>query len=197
MNVSEQGTKSKKICHQTIPRTLIFLTTGDPARGEQKVLLLKGSPTKRLWANRYNGLGGHIEAHEDIHSAALREVAEESGLRISKLDLRAVIHIETSHDDTGPPKPGIIIFTFRGHLSEQEYAEQIPSTSAEGTPEWISVDQLANYPLVDDLYELIPRVLTAGPLAGIPIIYGHYSPLADGTMHYRFGGTNHIPTTKE
>ena len=50
-----------------IPRTLIFLTCRD------LVLLLKGAPHKRLWANRYNGIGGHIERGEDVLTAAQRD----------------------------------------------------------------------------------------------------------------------------
>ena len=52
MPQSDQGiTKDRYI---VIPRTAIFLWRGD------LVLLLKGAPTKRLWANKYNGLGGYL-----------------------------------------------------------------------------------------------------------------------------------------
>jgi 8-oxo-dGTP diphosphatase len=47
-----------------IPRVAVFLRRND------SYLLLKGAPTKRLWANKYNGLGGHIERGEDVLSAA-------------------------------------------------------------------------------------------------------------------------------
>jgi 8-oxo-dGTP diphosphatase len=57
-----------------IPRSLIFVTRPG------KVLLIKGHPRKRLWANRYNGIGGHIEYGEDLVKAAERELLEESGL---------------------------------------------------------------------------------------------------------------------
>ena len=63
-----------------VPRTLVFLTSANPATGELEILLLKGAPHKRLWANLLNGVGGHVEVHEDVYSAALREVQEETGL---------------------------------------------------------------------------------------------------------------------
>ena len=52
MPKSDQGVRNDR--YKIIPRTLIFVT-----RGEQ-VLLLKGAEHKRLWANQYNGIGGHV-----------------------------------------------------------------------------------------------------------------------------------------
>ena len=74
MNSTEQGTRAPGR-HLVVPRVLIFLTRTTGA-GVQEVLLLKGAPTKRLWANKYNGLGGHVEATEDVYAAARREVHE-------------------------------------------------------------------------------------------------------------------------
>jgi 8-oxo-dGTP diphosphatase len=49
MPQSDQGVTKDR--YTVIPRTAIFLRRGD------SYLLLKGAPTKRLWANQYNGLG--------------------------------------------------------------------------------------------------------------------------------------------
>jgi predicted NUDIX family phosphoesterase len=57
MPKSDQGVHTKR--YQIIPRVLIFIFDGD------RVLLIKGAPNKRLWANQYNGIGGHIERGED------------------------------------------------------------------------------------------------------------------------------------
>src|SRR5260370_42114690 len=60
--------------YSIIPRVLCFVTWMD------EVLLLKGAPDKKLWAGKYNGLGGHVERGESGHAAAQREILEESGL---------------------------------------------------------------------------------------------------------------------
>ena len=71
MPQSDQGATNDR--YAVIPRVAIFL------RREDSFLLLKGAPTKRLWANKYNGLGGHVERGEDALFAAKRELLEETG----------------------------------------------------------------------------------------------------------------------
>ncbi len=66
------------------------------------MLLLQGAPNKRLWAGRYNGLGGHVEAGEDVLAAARRELAEEAGLTPAALTLRGVINIDTGAGQENP-----------------------------------------------------------------------------------------------
>lgn len=173
MKVTEQGARDgRRQRYQTVPRVLIFLTSANPQTGAQEVLLLKGAPTKRLWAGRYNGLGGHVEADEDVYAAALREVQEEAGLEPLHLALRGVVNIDTGSDEEGP-QPGIMMFVFVG-----EAPARTVTAGIEGELDWLPLDALADCPLVDDLYELIPRALAGG------FFYGHYTPLEDGTMHY-------------
>lgn len=180
MNVSEQGVneprpEGSRRRYRAIPRTLIFVTSFNPDGGQREVLLLKGAPTKRLWPNRYNGLGGHVEADEDILSAARRELAEEAGLAPETFTLRGVIHIHTGEDDEGP-LPGVLVFVFHA-----ESEQRAVTAAAEGTPEWIPVGALADYALVDDLPEILSRVLAEGP-----VFFGHYTPRPDGSLEYRF-----------
>jgi 8-oxo-dGTP diphosphatase len=144
MSVSEQGVSLDR--YMLIPRTLVFLTRDD------RVLLLKGSPHKRLWPNRYNGVGGHIERGEDVISAARRETLEETGLVPGLLWLCGVITIDTQQ------VPGIGIFILRGECKTGE-----AHPSHEGTPEWVPVSSIHEMPLVEDLPILLPRVLAMHP----------------------------------
>ena len=113
------------------------------------VLLLKGAPTKRLWANMYNGVGGHIEIDEDVCSAARRELEEEAGINADSLNLRAIINV-----DAGEAERGIMIFVFVGWSDTRE-----TRPSVEGSLHWVPVTDLAQQPMVEDLYWLLPRIL--------------------------------------
>ncbi|MEW6566974.1 MAG: NUDIX domain-containing protein [Chloroflexota bacterium] len=131
--------------YSVIPRTLTFLTRG------MKVLLMRIPSGRGAWAGRYNGIGGHVEPGEDPLSSARREVHEETGLQPDTLRLCGVILV-----DTGTP-PGIALYVFHGVSSDGE-----PSPGAEGTAEWVAVDQLSSIPMVEDVPTLLPRVLAGG-----------------------------------
>jgi len=144
MPKSDQGVRSDR--YQVIPRTLIFVTRGE------EVLLLKGAAHKRLWANLYNGIGGHIERGEDALSAARRELVEESGLGVSGLALVGTVIADASETT------GIGIFVYKG-----KYEEGDPVSSDEGQLEWVNIHELERYPLVEDLKVVLPRLLSMAP----------------------------------
>ncbi len=139
--------------YTVIPRVLVFLTRAD------EILLLHGAPDKKLWAGKYNGLGGHIEPGESPYQAAVREVQEEAGLVVDALTLRAVVHV------TLPEPPGVIFFVFVGKAPAGALRPSI-----EGIPVWVARTALDTLPLVEDLPQLLPRVLTSGP-----VVFGHYT----------------------
>ena len=138
MPVSDQGVTRDR--YMLIPRVLVFIRRGS------RVLLLKGAPTKRLWANKYNGIGGHVEQGEDLLVAAQRELLEETGLA-ADLWLCGTVIVETDEN------PGIAIFVFSGESSHGE-----PQASAEWLPEWIPFSKTHDFPLVEDLPYLLKRI---------------------------------------
>jgi len=165
MPVSDQGLNGDR--YTLIPRTLIFITRGE------SVLLMRGDPGKRIWAEQYNGVGGHIEEGEDVLSAARRELKEESGLEDQGIRLVGTVTINTNH------KPGIALYVFRG-----EYQGGQISASREGQLTWIKKSGLNSLPLVEDLPTLLPRVLEHRK--GDPPFAAHYYYDQDGNLMIEF-----------
>ncbi len=157
MGRADQGTTQLAGRYVVVPRTLCFITYGD------EVLLLRGAPDKRLWPNRYNGIGGHVERGEDVRSAALREIREEAGVEVTDLRLRGIVNV--APDATGP---GVMIFVFTARALSRQVRP-----SSEGTPVWVRRDGWSDLELVEDLPVLLPRVLGMGP--DDPPFFGHYT----------------------
>jgi 8-oxo-dGTP diphosphatase len=170
MPKTEQGVEIslKHKRYISILRTLCFVT-----RGRDEVLLLRGAPTKRIWPNRYNGIGGHVERGEDILTSVAREVREETGLAVKNIALRGVINVDA--DD----EVGIVVFVFSA-----QYVGGELSASEEGAPAWVRRDRLAALDLVDDLPELIPRILDVTPDTPLFFARTHYD--LDGRMVIEF-----------
>jgi 8-oxo-dGTP diphosphatase len=140
--------------YQVVPRTLIFLFYKD------EILLLHGSKDKKIWARLFNGVGGHVERGESVLSAAYRELHEETGINDIPLSLQAIISIDVDLDT------GINLFVFTGWVDNKNV-----TASGEGDLVWAKLEEIDQYPLVEDLYSLIPK-LTA---KNSGILYGNYS----------------------
>lgn len=159
MGREDQGVHRSRWRYQVIPRVLCFITHGD------EVLLVRRGLHKRLWPGLYNGVGGHVEAGEDIQTAILREVKEETGLQVSEPRLRGVIHV-----DVDDPVLGVLVFVFTAVAPGKELL-----SSDEGTPEWVGTRDLPGKAseMVEDLPTLLPAVLTMS--ADEPPFFAVYS----------------------
>ncbi len=178
MPASDQGLAHSAKRYTLIPRTLVFVRRGD------EVLLLKGAPTKKIWATKYNGLGGHIERGETPHAAAAREVQEEAGLDMPDLRLCGVITVDVE------PEKGIGIFVFTGTAPTRRV-----TASPEGAPEWIKRKNLAQLPLVEDLPTLLPVVLARRPVD--PVFTARYAYDSAGQLQITFSGLHFAPQDVE
>lgn len=137
MPKSDQGITKDR--YMLIPRTAIFLRRGD------EYLLIKGAPTKKLWAGKFNGIGGHVERGENILFSAQRELIEETGLQ-ADLWLCGTVIVDAG-------EVGICLFVFCGENIRGEI-----KASEEGTVEWVKKDSVLHLPVVEDLSILLERI---------------------------------------
>ena len=82
---------------------------------KKAMLLQKRSPTRRLFPNFWDTLGGHLEGQESISECLKREVYEESGLHLTAIialvhqfewnEDKSVINLQFVCTATGEPMP--------------------------------------------------------------------------------------------
>lgn len=154
MPATDQGVDDNR--YKLVPRNLIFIFDD-----QERVMLIKGPPQKRLWSGLFNAVGGHIERGEDILESAYRELEEETSITDVLLRFCGQITIDVNE------RAGVGIFLFRG-----TYLGKGVEASSEGNLFWKSVNNLRNDELVEDLPLLLPRVYMYRP--GDPIIIGKY-----------------------
>lgn len=167
MGANEQGANATANRWLTIPRALCFISNGDD------LLLLKHAATKRVFPNRYNGVGGHIERDEDPLTGARREIKEETGLDVRDVRLRAVYNIDAGAET------GIIVFVFTAVSDSREVVED-----REGSLHWVAQRDLYTFDLVEDLPVLLPRILAMQSTD--PPLFVHVSYDEHDVMQMRF-----------
>lgn len=144
------------------PRHSARLVTVSFVRSGDDLLLMRHPPGGDRFGGLWNGVGGHVEAGEDVRAAARRELREETGLDVPDLRLRGVIH------ETGLVGASHVVFFFVGESGRGELR------AARGLElAWKAASQLELVPLVPDLRSLLPRLLLADePLFGTEVYDG-------------------------
>ena len=136
--------------HLTVPRTLCFVLYGDD------VLLIQRAQHKRLFPGKVNGVGGHVEAGEDVAASAAREILEETGLAVDDLWLAGVIHVDgqLGQADALPDgtMPGVLVLVFTAQARSRDV-----HASEEGELIWAPLSQVHGLDWVDG----DPRLLLA------------------------------------
>jgi 8-oxo-dGTP diphosphatase len=139
-----------------MPYTPILATLGYVMSPDGKRVLLvhRNRRAGDAHLGKYNGLGGKLEAGEDIVACLRREVREESGLECDELVLRGTI----SWPGFGKGGEDWFGFIFRVDL----YSGTPWPENADGPLVWVEVERVLDLPLWEGDRRFLPLVFAAG-----------------------------------
>lgn len=132
--------------------TLVYVLSPDR---ESVLMLHRNKRANDIHLGKYVGLGGKVERDEDVVSGAIREVAEESGLSVTRISLRGTVSWPGFGRD-GQDWFGFVFLAdaFSGVAHEG---------NDEGTLEWVPLAALTSLPMWDSDHEWLPMVFDGDP----------------------------------
>lgn len=130
-----------------IHATLCYLVRGNPP---SEILL--GFKKVGLGEGKYGGFGGKLEAGETVTMAAVRELQEETGIKVFEKDLQPMGLMTFLF----PAKPDWrqVVYVFLATKCDGD-----PVESAEMIPAWFAIDSIPFEHMWQNVYHWLPRIL--------------------------------------
>ena len=154
-----------------MPYTPIIGTLGYILSPDQENVLLihRNARQDDDHLGKYNGLGGKLEANENVWTGMVREIKEETSLDVLDMQLRGTINW-TGFGKKGEDWLGFIflITKFEGHPFAQ---------NQEGDLVWQPIDTIDNLPMWEGDRHFLPLVFDDDPRP-----FHGYMPYAKGRM---------------
>jgi 8-oxo-dGTP diphosphatase len=119
------------ISYRPILATLAYIISPD---GKKVLLIHRNKRVDDVHFDKFNGLGGKIEASENIIDALKREVREEAGIECDTVILRGTI----SWPGFGKNGEDWFGFIFR----VDKFTGNVKTENHEGTLEWVNISDL-------------------------------------------------------
>lgn len=125
------------------------------------VIIIKESPTpavllgykkKGFGQGKFTGFGGKVEAGETVLEAAIRELAEETGLRMLPEQLHPAAVLAFRFPNQNNWSQDVYVFT-------TVFDAQEPAESEEMRPQWFPFDRLPYKQMWADGRHWLPRIL--------------------------------------
>lgn len=151
--------------HNVVVGTVCFIQDG------QNVLLLRRSrpPMDGL----YTGVGGKTEFGEDIHASCVREIFEETGLRVERLQLKGILKTLLHNENSS--------WLLCVYVAEKPSG--VMSSCDEGELFWVPIDRLYSYDLIGFIRTILPYVLDERAFFEGTIVHDHQGRVIDHTLH--------------
>jgi 8-oxo-dGTP pyrophosphatase MutT (NUDIX family) len=127
-------------------RTLCFLLRGNPPE------VLLGLKKVGFGAGKYAGFGGRVETGETVETAAIRELEEETSIKVSRDELRRVAHLTFLF--AAKPEWSQTVHVFMAKTWSGS-----PIESDEMKPVWCRNEEIPFEQMWDDASYWLPQVL--------------------------------------
>lgn len=123
--------------------------------GDEVLLVHRNARADDDQLGKFNGLGGKMEADEDVVSCMRREIREEAGIECVSLQLRGTVN----WTNFGPKGEDWLGFIFR----IDSFSGEPFSQNAEGTLDWHRIDALDGLPMWEGDRHFLPLVFDDDP----------------------------------
>ncbi len=148
-------------------------------RCADRYLMLKRGEHKRFAPGRWTGIGGRVEPDEldDVQTAALREIREETGLDPREIE-RFTLRRSLLQQRPGHPLTILLYFTGDADRPEAPRCE-------EGSLHWLTGPDLAGIDIIENTREIIPLLIDdvqQDPAGSRPTVTGAASFSAGGEL---------------
>ncbi|MFZ7097116.1 NUDIX hydrolase [Luteimonas dalianensis] len=149
-----------------IVATLGYVLSPD---GREALLVHRNARSDDQHLGKYNGLGGKLEADEDVVAGMRREILEEAGIACEAMRLRGTI----SWPGFGKAGEDWLAFVF----VIDRWSGTPFTSNPEGSLEWVPLDRIPELPLWEGDRNFLPLVFDDDPRA-----FHGVMPYRDGRM---------------
>lgn len=130
--------------------------------GNELLLMHRNKKLNDVHEGKWISVGGKLEKGESPEDCAVREVFEETGLQVKKMDFKGIITFPEFTPNNDWYTYVYKVTVFEGSLLED---------CAEGTLEWVPYDQVLSKPTWEGDYEMFKWILEDVPFFSAKFSY--------------------------
>lgn len=130
--------------------------------GNELLLMHRNKKPNDVHEGKWISVGGKLEKGESPEDCAVREVFEETGLQVKKMDFKGIITFPEFTPNNDWYTYVYKVTVFEGSLLED---------CAEGTLEWVPYDQVLSKPTWEGDYEMFKWILEDVPFFSAKFSY--------------------------